>query len=69
MQGGSDQVKSGGRAILDNNLDRMSRGSGPGEGSTVGKGIHKAMRDAGGMRHQGLETAIDGGQREGDIKH
>lgn len=37
MQNGLDWVKSAGRAILDSNLDRITRGSGPGKGSTSGK--------------------------------
>lgn len=66
MQGASDQVKSGGgKAILDSNLDRMSGGCRPGEGSTVGKEIHKAVRDAGGMRQQDLETEIDSARERG----
>lgn len=38
MHDGLDQVKSGGRDILDSDLDRLSRRSGPGEGSTSGEG-------------------------------
>lgn len=37
MQDELGLVKSGGRAVLNSNLDRMPRGPGPGEGSTRGK--------------------------------
>lgn len=57
MQDGLGLVKSGGRAVLNSNLDRMPRGPGPGEeGSTRGKESWGAVRDAGRTRQQGLGT-------------
>lgn len=56
MQDELGLVKSGGRAVLNSNLDRMPRGPGPGEGSMRGKETWGAVRDAGRTRQQGLGT-------------
>lgn len=68
MQDGLGLVKSGGRAVLNSDLDRMPRGPGPGEGSTPGKETWGSVRDAGRTRQLGWGL-IDSDEREGDTKH